>query len=176
MLQVLVRMIFQSIASAAANAGNTSAPGGGGRAYYGGVVTTMAFLPVALFAFFVFVGLWTMQQGSDSSWSIVPIGLAGTALLGFTLAREFWKRSAEWNDKGVQLRWMSGEADLKWSDIEKVEIKTLQRGFSRIRFRDGRTFSVSPYLTGSRELLHELSRHDVAFYKWGTTKPVIPHV
>ena len=176
MLQVLVRMIFQSVASAAANSGDKSAPGGGGRAYYGGFVTTMAFLPVAMFAFFVFVGLWTMQQGSDSGWTVVLIGLAGMALLGFTLAHEFWKRSAEWNDKGVRLRWMTGEADLTWSDIEKVEIKAMRGGFSRIRFRDGRTFSVSPYLTGSRELLRTLAGHGVVFHKWGTVKQVIPHI
>ncbi|MEQ1784409.1 MAG: hypothetical protein ABMA14_23910 [Hyphomonadaceae bacterium] len=166
-------MIFQSIASAAANAGDTRAPGGGGRAYYGGVVTTMMFLPVAMFVFFILAGLWTMQQGSDSGWSIVLIGLGGTAVLGFVLAQEFWKRSVEWNDKGVRFRWLSGEADLAWSEIEKVEIKTFQGGFSPIRFRDGRKFTVSPYLTGSRELLRELARRGVAFYKWGTTKPAV---
>ena len=171
MLAALIRMIVQSLASAAANAGDTRAPGGG-RAYYSGVITTMMFFPVAVFLFFTVVGVWSVMQGSDEGGLVVLLGLGGTVLMGLGMAHEFLKRTAVWTESGVKFHWLTGEADLKWSDIEKVEVRAMRGSHARIRFRDGRKFSVSPYLTGSRELLSELSQRGVAFYKWGTSKPV----
>ncbi len=171
MLTALIRMLVQALAQGVADRGNASASGGG-RAYYSGVVTTIVFLPLAVFLVLVGAGLANVSRGYESSWSIVLIGLCGIGAFGFLMAREFWKREVRWNDQGVRFRWLSGEADLKWADIEKVEVRTLQRNYARIQFRDGRTFGVSTYLTGSRELLRELARHGVAFYKWGTSTPV----
>ncbi len=52
MLTALIRMMVQALAQWSASRGNTAAPGGG-RAYYGGVVTTIVFLPLSVFLVFV---------------------------------------------------------------------------------------------------------------------------
>jgi hypothetical protein len=141
------------------------------RAYYNWVIYAVASLPVAIFVFFIAAGLYNVTQGYNG-WEVVLIGLAGVALIGGVMAWQLVKRSAEWSDKGVRFRWLTGEADLAWTDIEKIEIRLLRRNYARIRFRDGRTFGVSAQLTGGNALLRELQRRGVPVMKWGTNEPL----
>jgi hypothetical protein len=164
-------MVVQSLASAAANAQGHSAPGGG-RTDDSGVITTMVFFPVALFLFFTVAGVWSVKLGSEEGGLRVLLGLGGTGLIAILLGHAFLERTAVWNESGVRFPWLTGEADLTWGDIEKVDVRAMRGGHARIRCRDGRTFGVSSYLAGSRELLRELSRRGVAFHTWGTSQPV----
>jgi hypothetical protein len=142
------------------------------RAYYGLFIKILAALPLGLFAIFVVGGVANMVQGYSSAWQILAIGLGGFLLFGWLIAREMINRSVEWSDTGAKFRWLNGEADLAWSDIEKIEIRPAQRNHARIRFRDGRLFGVSVFLTGGNALLHELQRRGVSVMKWGTSEPL----
>lgn len=142
------------------------------RAYYGVFTKIVAALPFGLFAIFAIGGLASMVQGYWSAWQILAIGLGGCLVLGWLMAREFINRSVEWSDTGARFRWLNGEADLAWSEIEKIEIRQAQRNHARIRFRDGRRFGVSVFLTGGNALLHELQRRGVPVVKWGTSEPL----
>ncbi len=142
------------------------------RAYYGWFIKIVAALPLALFVIFAIGGLSNLMQGYSSAWQILAIGLGGGLLFGWLIAREFINRSVEWSDTGANFRWLNGEADLAWSDIEKIEIRPGQRNHARIRFRDGRHFGVSVFLTGGNALLHELQRRGVPVVKWGTSEPL----
>ncbi len=146
------------------------------RAYYGGVITAIAALPAVIFGFFIFAGFYLMAQsyGTDypAGGEVVLLGLAGFLVMGGILGHTFLRRSAEWDDTGVRFRWLTGHANLSWSDIEKVEIRPHRKHYGRIRFRDGRTFPMSAYFTGGNTLLRELSRRGVPFCKWGTSQPL----
>lgn len=142
------------------------------RAYYGLFIKIVVSLPLGLFLIFAIGGLANMMQGYSGAWQILLIGLGGFLLLGWLIAREFLNRSVTWSDAGAKFRWLRGEADLAWSDIEKIEIRPGQRNHARIRFRDGRHFGVSVFLTGGNALLHELQRRGVPVVKWGTSEPL----
>lgn len=142
------------------------------RAYYNGVVTTIACLPMAIFVFFFVAGIWGMVQGSGSAWQIVLIGLGMTAGYGFLLARQIIGREAVWDERGVRFRWLGNEANLAWSEIEKVEMRRHSRNYARIRFKDGRTFGIGAQCTGCNALLHALGQRGVPFHKWGTSEPL----
>lgn len=141
------------------------------RAYYNWVIYAVASLPIAIFAFFIAAGLYNLAQGY-SGWEVVLIGLAGVVMIGGVMAWQLVNRSAEWSDKGVHFRWLTGEAALAWTDIEKIEIRAARRNYARVRFRDGRTFGVSVQLTGGNALLRELQRRGVPVVKWGTSEPL----
>ena len=175
MIAGLVGMAARSVAAWAVRSREESGPPLQ-RAYYGWVITAIAALPVVIFGFFIFAGFYLMAQsyGTDypTGGEVVLIGLAGLLLMGGLLANNMIKRTAEWDDTGVHFRWLTGEADLGWNEIEKIEVKPHSRKFVRIRFRDGRTFPMSAFFTGGNTLLHELQRHGVPVHKWGTSQPL----
>lgn len=146
------------------------------RAYYGWVIMTIAALPAVIFGFFVFAGFYAMAQsyGTDypSGGEAVLIGLAGLVVMGGLLANNMIKRTAEWDENGVHFRWLTGEADLAWDEIEKIEVKPHSRKFVRIRFRDGRKFPMSAFFTGGNTLLRELQKHGAPVHRWGTSQPL----
>jgi len=146
--------------------------GGRRRAYYNWVVTTAACLPLAVFLLIFVGGAVNVANGYGSGWQIALLGLAMTVGYAALVGRQIIRREAVWDAKGVRFRWLGGEADLAWSEIEKVEIRPFSKGYARIRFRDGRTFGIGAQCTGCNALLRELGRHGIPFHKWGTSKPL----
>ena len=173
MIAGLVGMAARSVAAWAVRSREESGPPLQ-RAYYGWVITAIAALPVVIFGFFIFAGFYLMAQsyGTDypTGGEVVLIGLAGLLLMGGLLANNMIKRTAEWDESGVHFRWLTGEADLAWNQIEKIEVKPHSRKFVRIRFRDGRKFPMSAFFTGGNTLLRELQKHGVPVHKWGTSQ------
>lgn len=142
------------------------------RAYYSWVLMATAALPLLLFAVFFLAGIGSMLQGQEGAWVITLIGFAATGLFGWLIAHQMLGREVTWDETGVHFRWFRNEADLAWSDIEKVEIRPHRRTHARIRFSDGRTFGVAAQMTGCNALLRELARRGIPFHRWGTTQPL----
>lgn len=171
MIANVVGMLIRSLVTGSLNRDEAS-KGAIRKAYFNWVVCTIVSLPVVLFAFFAFAGAMNLAQGYDGSWQILLIGLGGMAVLGWYIAREFVGRTAQWTDDGVAFHWFNGEANLTWDAIDSIEVRPHRRNYARIRFRDGRTFGVSAFLSGGNALLSELARHGVGFVKWGTSEPL----
>lgn len=171
MIGNLLGMVVRSALTASVTARENSGPPLR-RAYYGWGIKTVVAIPVLMFAFFFVVSLTTLGNGSENGILFVLITLGCTVTLGGILGHTYIKRTAEWDDTGVKFRWLTGQADLKWSDIERVEMRRGRKDFARIRFRDGRTFGMSVYFIGGNTLLRELARHGVPACKWGTSEPL----
>ncbi len=146
--------------------------GGRRRAYYNWVITATACLLPAMFFVFFIATIPAALQGLEGGWLFMLIALASTVGFGALVARQIIRREAVWDEKGVRFRWLGGAADLAWSEIEKVEIRSYSKGYARIRFRDGRTFGIGAQCTGCNALLRALGQHGVPFHKWGTSEPL----
>lgn len=145
------------------------------RAYYNGVIMTIVAFPTALFILFMVAGAMNLANGHANGWFILLAGLGGTLLLGWLLLRDFVRHAAQWTDTGVRFSWFNGEADLTWDQIDRIEVRPLNRNAARIRFRDGRMFGMTSPFSGGNALLAELARRGVPVVKWGTVEPLPAH-
>ena len=161
-LVVIIRAIVQGIAGWA-----SKTPKGESQraAYYSPVIIAIASTPVLIVGGLALLILTQSFNGYGNP--LLPLAMLALAgLIGWWMSREFIGRRAEWNEHGVKFRWLGGEADLGWSDIVSVEVRP-QKNYAKLRFRDGRTFGVSLYLTGQRELLNAITGHGASIVPWG---------
>lgn len=161
-LVVVIRAIMQAVAGWA-----SKSPAGDGQrtAYYSPVIIGIVSLPVLIVGGLgVLIAAQSFNGYGNPLFPLAMIALA--ALMAFLLSREFIGRRAEWNEHGVKLRWLGGKADLGWNDVVSVEVRR-EKNYARLRFRDGRTFGVSVYLTGQKELLNAITARGVPIYPWG---------
>ena len=171
MIAGIVGALAQTLINASVDQ-QRSTGSGQGRAYYNWLVTGVACLLPALFLLFFFASLPAAIQGQGGAWQFVLVALVGLAAMVPMVATQIIRREAVWDEKGVRFRWLTGEANLEWDEIEKVEIRQYNRGHARITFRDGRTFGMGAQFTGCNALLRDIALREIPFFQWGTTKPL----
>lgn len=171
MIANLVGYIARSLVEASVN---RDAPAGATRkrAYYNWVILTIAVIPLLLFGFFFVGGAVNMANGFSNGLGIMLIGLVMTVGWGCLIAFQILGREVVWDEKGLKFRWFRNEANLAWTDIEKVEMRPHRRDHARIRFRDGRTFVVSSKFSGCNALLRDIAVRGIPFHTWGTSEPL----